>query len=93
MNDFPPPGYFGLLKELFKNSSFRYVFAFARKINLLVLIPAFTITALFISGMIDSGWMQQLTDFLSNHLAMLQSYSYRCARVLPNIPAFINCFD
>ena len=93
MSDFPPPGYFGLLTELFKNSWFRYVFAFARKINLLVLIPVFAITGLFISGMIDSGWMQQLTDFLSGTLHMLESYSYRCSRELPNIPAFINCFE
>lgn len=93
MSDFPPPGYFGLLRELFKNASFRYVFAFARKINLLILIPAFTITALFISGMIDSGWMQQLTNFLSENLGTLQSYSYRCAKILPNLPAFFSCFE
>jgi len=93
MSNFPPPGYFGLLSELFKNSSFRYVFAFARKINLLVLVPVFGITALFISGMIDSGWMQQLTDFLSSNLSTLQSYSYRCAKTLPDITRFFNCFE
>ena len=93
MSDFPPPGYLGLLKELFKNSSFRYVFAFSRKINLLVLIPTFAITALFISGMIDSGWMQQLMDFLSRNLSMVQSYSYHCAKVLPDMSAFFNCFE
>lgn len=93
MSDFPPPGYFGLLRELFKNSSFRYLFGFTRKINLLVLIPVFAITALFISGMIDSGWMQQLTSFLTDTLAMLQTYSYRCARTLPNVQAFFRCFE
>ncbi len=67
MSEFPPPGYFGLLSELFKNSAFRYVFAFARRVNLFVLIPAFTITALFISGMIDSGWMDQLLNFLTSN--------------------------
>lgn len=93
MTDFPPPGYFGLLRELFKNSWFRYVFAFARRINLLVLIPVFAITGLFLSGLADSGWMQQITDFLSYHLSVLQSYSYRCARALPDIADFINCFE
>lgn len=93
MSEFPPPGYFGLLKELSKDSWFRYVLAFTRKINLLVLIPTFAITGLFISGMIDSGWMQQLLDFLSKHLGVLQSYSYRCAKVLPDIGAFFNCFE
>lgn len=93
MSEFPPPGYFGLLAELFKNSWFRYVFAFARRINLLVLIPAFAITGLFISGMIDSGWMDQILNFLSSNLANLQSYSYRCAKTLPNIANFINCFE
>ena len=82
----------GFYDALFKNSSFRFVAAFAKKINLLILIPVFSITALFISGMIDSGFMQQLLDFLTQQLNMLQSYSYRCARLLPDIGAYVACF-
>ena len=93
MSSFPPPGYFGLLQELFKNSSFRYVFAFVRKINLIILIPVFTMTALFIQGITDSGWLAQLLDFLQYHLSVLQSYTYRCSRMLPNIMNFVNCFE
>jgi hypothetical protein len=58
-----------------------------------VLIPVFTITALFISGLMDSGLMDQLLGFLTGNLAMLQSYSYRCARVLPDIANFFRCFE
>lgn len=93
MSSFPPPGYFGLLKELFKNSNFLYVLAFVRKINLIILIPVFAITALFIQGITDSGWLGQLLDFLQYHLGVLQSYTYRCSRMLPNIMNFINCFE
>lgn len=93
MSDFPPPGYFGLLRELFKNSWFQYVFAFARKINLLVLLPTFAIAGLFISGMIDSGWMEKILDFLTSNLSTLQSYSYRCAQTLPDIARFVDCFE
>lgn len=93
MSSFPPPGYFGLLKELFKNSSFLYVLAFVRKMNLLILIPVFAITAAFIQGITDSGWLTQLIDFLQYHLGVLHSYTYRCSRALPDVMKFFNCFE
>lgn len=93
MPSFLPPGYLGLLQELYKNASFRSVLLFVRKINLIILIPVFGITLAFIQGITDSGWLEQLIDFLQYHLGVLQSYTYRCSRALPDIMKFVNCFE
>lgn len=90
---FPPPGYLGLLGQLYQFGWFRFLLAFTRKISLIVLLPVFAIAGLFVMGITDSGWLQQLLDFLTHHLETLQGYAYNCARTLPDMQRFINCFE
>lgn len=68
------------------------IIAFTKKINIIVLGPVIAITAAFIMGITDSGWAADLFSFLSSTLADLETYSYKCAKVLPDIGAYFACF-
>ncbi len=81
----------GLFKKLEPNLIF--IFGHVLKLKTIVLIPVFAITAMFLAGLSDSGFLDTLFGFLSDKLAMLQSSAYCAGKSLPNMNAFMRCFE
>lgn len=68
------------------------ILGFVRMVNMVVLIPVLMISAAFIMGITDSGFAASMMNFLTETLNMLHTYAYRCAKQLPDVVGYVECF-
>lgn len=74
------------------NSAILVLLGFVRTINVVILIPVVAICVAFIGGITDSGFAYDMFTFLTEKLEGLRAVTYTCAKTLPDMVAYVECF-